>query len=210
MSDPSTTLVSAFQMADRVLLHAVRGVADLINQQGFVNVDFADVRSVMQAQGDALMGIGIGSGSRRVVEAAQEAISSPLLEEAGIAGATSVLINGVAGSDVLMHEIDEASSLIAEEAHEDANVIWGWHVDESLADEARVTVIATGFSQQVSESNIERRVVGTVNSGYGMLQDQGGSTSNRNIRTGRNAPQGPSLVSGLSSDDYELPTFWGK
>jgi len=198
MSDERTTMIESFKKADQVLLQAVRGVSDLINFQGFVNVDFADVRTVMEGKGIALMGVGLGTGKRRVVDAAQQAISSPLLDDVGISGAKSLLINITGNSELLMHEISEASSLISEEAHEDANVIWGWVIDETLKDEARVTVIATGFSEdQIQQQTaVERRVANVAN----------GQRSNY-----RGASSRPSLVSGLSGkDDYDLPTFYRK
>ena len=145
MASDRTTMKEAFRMADEVLLQAVQGVSDLINFQGMVNVDFADVRTIMADKGVALMGVGRASGEHKTVEAAQLAISSPLLDDVSIVGATSVLINVTGNPDLTMYEIHEASSLIQEEAHEDAEVIWGWVVDESMQDEARVTVIATGF-----------------------------------------------------------------
>ena len=142
-----TTLKEAFAMADRVLYQAVKGVSDLINFQGIINVDFADVRTIMHNKGVALMGVGVGSGERRMLEAAQNAINSPLLDDISLAGSTSVLINITGGNDLTMHEVSEASTMIQEEAHEDANVIWGWVVDEDADDDVRVTVIATGFEE---------------------------------------------------------------
>ena len=147
MSNDRTTMKEAFQMADEVLLQAVKGVSDLINYEGIVNVDFADVRTTMKDKGVALMGVGVASGENKTVEAAHLAISSPLLDEVSIAGAQSVLINITGADDLTMYEINEASSLIQEEAHEDVNVIWGWVVDESMGDQVRVTVVATGFRE---------------------------------------------------------------
>jgi cell division protein FtsZ len=147
MATDKTSMKEAFRMADEVLLQAVQGVSDLINFQGMVNVDFADVRTVMQGKGVALMGVGRASGEHKTVEAAQRAISSPLLDDLSIVGATSVLINITGNSNLTMYEIHEASSLIQEEAHDDVEVIWGWVVDETMQDEARVTVIATGFEK---------------------------------------------------------------
>ena len=144
MASERTTMRDAFHLADMVLYQAVKGVSDLINNQGIVNVDFADVRTIMANKGLALMGVGTGSGEHKTVDAAQKAISSPLLDDVSIAGATSVLINITGNSDLTMFEVNEASTLIQEEAHEDVNVIWGWVIDENMKDEARVTVIATG------------------------------------------------------------------
>jgi len=147
IANERTTLKEAFSMADRVLFQAVKGVSDLINYQGLVNVDFADVRTIMQDKGVALMGVGVGSGERRMLEAAQNAINSPLLDDISLAGSTSVLVNITGGNDLTMHEVSEASIMIQEEAHEDANVIWGWVVDEDAEEDVRVTVIATGFEE---------------------------------------------------------------
>ena len=161
MASERTSMKEAFRMADEVLLQAVQGVSDLINFQGMVNVDFADVRTVMSDKGVALMGVGSASGEHKTVEAAQRAISSPLLDDVSIVGATSVMINITGNANLTMYEIHEASSLIQEEAHEDAEVIWGWVIDESMEDEARVTVIATGFEesrQMLQPQSIERRV----------------------------------------------------
>ena len=137
-----------------------RGVSDPINTQGIVNVDFADVRTIMSNKGLALMGVGMGSGEHKTVEAAQKAISSPLLDDVSIAGATSVLINITGNSELTMFEAHEASTMIQEEAHEDANVIWGWVIDETMQDEARVTVIATGFEEQwlQAQPDVEQRI----------------------------------------------------
>lgn len=147
IANERTTLKEAFAMADRVLYQAVKGVSDLINHQGMINVDFADVRTIMSNKGVALMGVGVGSGERRMLEAAQKAINSPLLDDISLAGSTSVLVNITGGADLTMHEVSEASIMIQEEAHEDANVIWGWVVDEDAEEDVRVTVIATGFEE---------------------------------------------------------------
>ncbi|MBN2800687.1 MAG: cell division protein FtsZ [Deltaproteobacteria bacterium] len=140
-----TALREAFHMADEVLLQAVKGVSDLINDDGLVQVDFADVRTTMRGKGLALMGVGYGKGEMRTAEAASRAINSPLLDDVTISGATSLLISIAGSSDLSMHEVYEASLLIQEEAHEDAEVIWGVVLDDAMKDETRVTVIATGF-----------------------------------------------------------------
>ncbi len=144
-----TTILDAFKKADEVLLQAVRGISDLITVQGLINLDFADVRTVMNEMGMALMGSGVSSGENRAVDAATKAISSPLLENISIKGATGLLINISGGSSMTLHEVNEASKLIQEEAHEDANIIFGSVIDESMGNEIRVTVIATGFNKGV-------------------------------------------------------------
>lgn len=142
-----TPLNSAFKIADDVLLQATKGISDLIAVPGLINLDFADVRTVMLEMGDALMGSGVAGGEHRSVEAAQQAISSPLLEEVSIEGALGVIVN-VSGSETMtLHEVNDATSVITEAAGEDANIIFGAVIDNNLADEMRVTVIATGFSR---------------------------------------------------------------
>ncbi len=141
----TTPLSEAFQRADDVLLQAVRGISELVTIPGLINLDFADVRSIMAEMGMALMGTASAVGENRAVEAAQRAISSPLLEELSIKGARGLLINITGGPDMSLYEVNEAATLIQEEAHEDANIIFGAVIDENLKDEIRVTVIATGF-----------------------------------------------------------------
>jgi cell division protein FtsZ len=145
----NTSMVEAFRKADSVLLNAVQGISDLMTVPGLINVDFADVRTIMAGMGRALMGTGIGSGKKRAGEAAEMAISSPLLEDVSIEGATGILINITGGPDLTLHEVNEASSLIQQAAHEDANIIFGSVIDPNLSDEVRITVIATGFDHGV-------------------------------------------------------------
>ncbi len=147
----TTTMLEAFHKADDVLLQAVRGISDLISTPGLINLDFADVRTVMAEMGLALMGAASAAGENRAVEAAQKAISSPLLEDISIQGARGVLINITGGPDLCLHEVNEAASMIQEEAHDDANIIFGAVIDESLTDEIRITVIATGFGEVKEE-----------------------------------------------------------
>ncbi|MGE5819484.1 MAG: cell division protein FtsZ, partial [Deltaproteobacteria bacterium] len=147
----TTTMLEAFHKADDVLLQAVRGISDLIITPGLINLDFADVRTVMAEMGLALMGAACASGENRAVEAAQKAISSPLLEDISIQGARGVLINITGGTDLCLHEVNEAASMIQEEAHDDANIIFGAVIDETLTDEIRITVIATGFGEAKEE-----------------------------------------------------------
>jgi cell division protein FtsZ len=155
----TTTMLEAFHKADDVLLQAVRGISDLIITPGLINLDFADVRTVMAEMGLALMGASSASGENRAIEAAQKAISSPLLEDISIQGARGVLINITGGTDLCLHEVNEAASMIQEEAHDDANIIFGAVIDENLTDEIRITVIATGFG----EAREERKPAPTVN-----------------------------------------------
>ncbi|MBC7530352.1 MAG: cell division protein FtsZ [Oligoflexus sp.] len=145
VASPELSMIDAFRMADNVLVNAVKGISDIINVPGNLNVDFADVKTVMSCMGQALMGIGVGEGPNRAKEAAQRAISSPLLEDVSIEGATGILINITASETLGIREVHEACSLIQEAAHEDANIIFGTVIDESVGDQIRVTVIATGF-----------------------------------------------------------------
>jgi len=145
LGDEDLTFIDAFRKADEVLYQAVKGISDLITQNGIVNVDFADVKTVMSERGRALMGTGIAKGQNRARMAAEMAITSPLLDDISVEGATGVLINIVGGSDLKMREIQEAASLVQEQAHEDANIIFGSSIDESLGENVKVTVIATGF-----------------------------------------------------------------
>ncbi|HEX2385688.1 MAG TPA: cell division protein FtsZ [Candidatus Binatia bacterium] len=144
----TTTMLEAFHKADDILLQAVRGISDLIITPGLINLDFADVRTVMAEMGLALMGAATASGENRAVEAAQKAVSSPLLEDVSIHGARGLLINITGGPDLGLHEVNEAATMIQEEAHEDANIIFGAVIDERMKDEIRVTVIATGFGER--------------------------------------------------------------
>jgi cell division protein FtsZ len=141
------SLLETFRKADEVLLQAVQGISDLITVNGLINLDFADVRTVMSEMGLALMGTGAASGENRAIEAAQRAISSPLLEDITISGARGILINITGGTDLTLYEVNEASTLVQEEAHEEANIIFGAVIDETLKEEMRVTVIATGFGR---------------------------------------------------------------
>lgn len=152
LADDELTFVEAFRKADEVLYQAVRGISDLITLDGIVNVDFADVTTVMANMGRALMGTGCAKGEGRARIAAEQAITSPLLDNISVQGATGVLINVVGGADMRMKEIQEAASLIQEQAHEDANIIFGASIDQNMGDVLKVTVIATGFDRQPAEA----------------------------------------------------------
>jgi cell division protein FtsZ len=142
--EKQTSVVDAFRMADEILRQGVQGITDLITIPGLVNLDFADVRTIMNEAGSALMGIGTASGENRATEAARSAVSSPLLESS-IEGATGVLLNVTGGPDIGLFEVNEAAQVVTSAADQNANVIFGAVIDESLKDEVRVTVIATGF-----------------------------------------------------------------
>ena len=149
LASKKATLMEMFMKADEILLHAVKGITDLIMMPGLVNLDFADVRTTMSKAGMALMGIGVSSGENRAIEAAEKAISHPLLEDISIAGAKGVLMNITASSSMEFEEVAAASERIHKEVGEDAEIFWGTSVDDSLGDEMRVTVIATGIGAEV-------------------------------------------------------------
>lgn len=150
ISSNSLSMMEAFRKADEVLLNAVQGISDLINHTGYINSDFADVRTIMQNKGLALMGIGYGEGEHRALEAATAAISSPLLEDISINGATGIIINITGASTLTLHEVNEATSIIQEAADEDAQIIFGTVLDESMNNRVKVTVVATGLNSDAN------------------------------------------------------------
>jgi len=152
LGDNDITMLDAFARADDVLLQAVQGISDLIINAGMINVDFADVKTIMVNNGRALMGTGIAKGDRRALEAAEMAVNSPLLDEVSVQGATGILINFTAGPDIKLREINEAAELVQQAAHEDAEIIFGVVTDPNLTDTVKVTVIATGFEKSSSAS----------------------------------------------------------
>jgi cell division protein FtsZ len=161
ISDKQVSILDAFRSADQVLLSGVQGITDLITTPGLINLDFADVKSVMQGAGSALMGIGSARGDDRAIQAAESAISSPLLE-ASIDGAHGVLLSIQGGSDLGLYEINEAARLVQEAAHPEANIIFGAVIDDALGDEVRVTVIAAGFDSGTPVRRRDERALGQV------------------------------------------------
>jgi cell division protein FtsZ len=155
IADEDTSILDAFKRADDVLLQAVRGISDLIVHAGMINVDFADVKTIMSATGRALMGTGYGKGDRRAIDAAEMAIHSPLLDDIAVDGARGILINFTGGPELRLREINEAASLIQEAAHEDANIIFGVVTDPTMGEMVKVTVIATGFENEVGAHDAE-------------------------------------------------------
>jgi cell division protein FtsZ len=200
------SLLEAFKKADDILYHAVKGISDLIIIPGLINLDFADVKNTMSSMGLAMMGTGTASGENRAVEAAQRAISSPLLEDNSIQGAHGVLLNITGGPDMSLFEVNEASSLIQAEAHEDANIIFGTVIDENMGDEIRITVIATGFE------DLNRRKNNLVNM-PGMNGHKRDDLSKPAYLRKDNRPidQLPTVKMGMIDDnddpDLEIPTF---
>lgn len=157
LSGKNTSILDAFKPSDDVLRQAVQGISELITTSGLINVDFADVKAVMSERGMAMMGIGLAEGERRAAEAAQKAISSPLLEDIDISGAKGVLVNITASSNMTMEEFDEASSIIHDKVHEDANIIIGLVINEEMGDRIKITAIATGFGDSFEKGrrNVE-------------------------------------------------------
>ncbi|MFS4458271.1 cell division protein FtsZ [Bdellovibrio sp. HCB2-146] len=187
-----TPLLETFKKADEVLLQAVKGISDLINIRGLINLDFADIRTVMSAKGIAIMGTGAARGDNRAVEAATAAISSPLLENVKIDGATGIIINVTGGPELSLHEVNEASTLITEAAHEDAEIIFGAVIDESMGDEVRVTVIATGFdAHEVKLVND----MSQVNQMQNFLNQQAMQMPGMNMNMMPQMPQMPTMAS---------------
>jgi len=152
------SFIDAFRKADEVLFQAIKGISDLITQNGIVNVDFADVKTVMSNMGRSMMGTGCAKGQGRARLAAEMAIQSPLLDNISVEGATGVLINIVGGPDLKLKEMEEAASLIQQQAHEDANIIWGASIDESAGEMVKVTVIATGFDRDIVQPEARPQV----------------------------------------------------
>ena len=165
ITDTQTTVKESFKLADSVLHQATKGISDLINIPGLINLDFADVKTVMENMGDAIMGTGIAHGEERAVLAAQQAINSPLLQSASINGAKGLLVNITGPEEMTIHELNDASSIIYEEAGDDANVILGCVIDKSLTDEVRVTVIATGLNE------IDSKIDSPFNNPYNKSMD---------------------------------------
>lgn len=205
--DKKTPLLEAFHVADEILKQGVQGVSDLITHPGLINVDFADVRSVMENAGSALMGIGYGSGENRAIEAARSAIESPLLE-LSINGAKGLLLNITGGTDLSMFEVDEASRLITEACDPNANIIFGTSIDERYTGEIKITVIATGFSEETNA-----QIASMSRGGFGQSKLFPAATPNQpqarpaqnnlfgsGATTQTHLPQEP-------QNDYDVPAF---
>ncbi|MBW1645597.1 MAG: cell division protein FtsZ [Deltaproteobacteria bacterium] len=210
----NTSMVEAFQKADEVLMQAVRSISDLINVHGLINLDFQDVKTVMTNTGMALMGTGTATGENRAIEAAHRAIASPLLEDLSIQGAKGILINITAGTGLTLFEVNEASSLIQEEAHEEANIIFGAVLDESMGDDIMVTVIATGFEpvREVKGPGLRHKfapVPSRRNLDRPAYQDRyAGSRERQEIaRTVKKVVGVPDSEMDFELDDYDYPAF---
>jgi cell division protein FtsZ len=197
------SLIDAFRKADDILYHAVKGISDLIMVPGLINLDFADVKIIMSQMGLALMGTGTASGDHRAVEAAQKAISSPLLEDNTIQGARGILLNITGGPNMTLHEINEASLMIQAEAHEEANIIFGTVVDESMGDEIRITVIATGFDSAESTARANVASLG----GFRRVNNIAVPTFIRNKKPADAEAAKADAIEDEGNPDLEIPTF---
>lgn len=225
----SQPLLEAFRKADEVLLQAVRGISDLITVHGLINLDFADVRTIMSEMGMAIMGAALATGENRAEEAARRAIASPLLEDISIRGAKGVLINVTGGSDLTLHEVNEAASLIQEEADEEANIIFGAVIDETLGDELRITVIATGFGEPevLQPPTIGKTSLSAVRSGIsirgqqpqvpgrkvvhmGAIDDLDVPTWQRKRQAENPPAANPATAPAEGEDKYDIPAFLRK
>jgi len=223
IANNQTTMLDAFLKVDEVLLSAVKGISDLINIHGMVNVDFADVRTVMSEKGMALMGTGESRGDNRAMVAAQNAIASPLLEDVSINGATGILINITGSSSMTLYEVNTAATLVQEAAHEDANIIFGNVIDDSMGDVLRVTVIATGF--EVAEKAVQKpaaahtpaasplgRAQTTQPYNLAVMGGQtpvAGNAATPDLGTGRGAERRRTMPV-FEEDRFDVPTFLRK
>lgn len=207
--DKTTPLTEAFQVVDEVLQHAIEGIANLITVHGLVNVDFADVKSIMQDAGTSLMGIGYGTGDSRAAESARAAVDSPLLEMS-IDGAKGVLFNITGGNDLSMFEVDEAARIITEAADPDANVIFGAVIDENYTGQVKCTVIATGFESQV---NVDRPTMSQSNFAASTASSGMPRSPERSSQDKRSEPvstEAKSTASDLNMEELEVPAFMRK
>jgi cell division protein FtsZ len=197
-----TPLVDAFRVADTVLQQAVQGISDLILVPGLINLDFADVRTIMSGMGMAMMGTGVGTGEHRAVDAAQKAVASPLLDDTSIEGAKGILINFTGGSDLALHEVEEAARIVHDAAHEEANIIFGAVIDAGLGDEVRMTVIATGFAEKKATAAGGGNVVDLPRTAPRLGPGSGGGSTWRRPVAARGEADDASI-----GDEYDVPAF---
>jgi cell division protein FtsZ len=192
--DRQTSMVDAFRVADDVLRQGVQGISDLVTLPGLINLDFADVRTIMSEAGNALLGIGMGSGEDRATAAAMQAVSSPLLETS-IDGARSILLSITGGNNLSLWEVNEAAKAVSEAAHPDANIIFGAMVDDKLDDQVWVTVVATGYGEQGRRNSVNR-----------LNEEPAGEPRVRRTGGGASRPPAPRR-GGLAVDELEVPEF---
>ncbi len=212
LAGKNMSILDAFKPSDDVLRQAVQGISDLITTSGLINVDFADVKAIMSERGMAMMGIGAASGEKRASEAAQKAISSPLLEDIDISGAKGVLVNICGSSSMTMEEFDEASRIIHEKVHEDANIIIGLVVNEDMGENIKITAIATGFGESFERSKLasdELKAQAAMAMGTKVDRDIPAFIRERQRESIRNMR---STLGGSAGgeDEYDIPTFLRK
>ncbi|MDF1580076.1 MAG: cell division protein FtsZ [Desulfuromonadales bacterium] len=206
LAGKNTSILDAFKPADDVLRQAVQGISDLITTSGLINVDFADVKAIMSERGMAMMGIGVAEGEKRAAIAANQAISSPLLEEIDISGAKGVLVNISGSSNMTMEEFDEASRIIHEKVHEDANIIIGLVINESLGDQIKVTAIATGFGQAFDQQQRHTEDLKKVHVFTPPKVDHDTPTFIRDRQRQNPRPR----INFSEEQEYDIPTFLRK
>jgi len=205
-----TTFTMAFSMVDDILKQAVCSISDLIVIPGLINLDFADVKRIMGSMGKALMGSGTAAGENRAVEAAQKAISSPLLDEATVDGAQGILINITGGEDLTLMEINEASMMIQKNAHEDAHIIFGAVINNQMEEEMRVTVIATGFDHAIASPIEVRPRLQKVVGGTPHIESDDSASSFKHLKTLASSIKDENQDSGNLNANLEIPTFLRK
>ncbi len=207
ISDRNISLLGSFKKADEVLLHASKSISDLITIPGLINLDFADVKTIMSEMGMAFMGMGVASGENKAIEATHKAISSPLLEDISISGARGLLINISGGENLTLHEVNDASTLIQEEADDEANIIFGAVIDSRMEDEIRITVIATGFGTRDEQriDNFKRTVVPPLEP----VEEQDVPAFLRSDfeNDDPGVTKIGTIVSNFVTDEYDIPTF---
>ncbi|HKE61416.1 MAG TPA: cell division protein FtsZ [Nitrospira sp.] len=215
--DKATPLLEAFKVADDVLRQAIQGIADVITTTGHVNVDFADVRTVMSHTGRAVMGMGVSRGTNRAIEAAQKAICSPLLEEGSVEGARGVLLNITGGPNMSLHEIEEAASIIQQTADPEANIIVGQVINPDMGDDLVVTVIATGFEREdqpvpvaVAATRTARTSQGTMNGIGAAVAERPHKDLDRPTFLRRGEPRESIDRLAVADDEWDVPTFLRK
>jgi cell division protein FtsZ len=221
--DKATPLLEAFKVADDVLRQAIQGIADVITTTGHVNVDFADVRTVMSHTGRAVMGMGVARGTNRAIEAAQKAICSPLLEEGSVEGARGVLLNITGGPNMSLHEIEEAATIVQQVADPEANIIVGQVINPDMGDDLVVTVIATGFERDEQSTPVPVAAARTPRTGQqtmgGAGQTMGGSYGERPfkdldrpafLRRMGDGRESVERTAAVTDDEWDVPTFLRK
>jgi cell division protein FtsZ len=212
ISDRDLSLLASFKKADEVLLHASKSISDLITIPGLINLDFADVKTIMSEMGMAFMGMGVAAGDNKAIEATHKAISSPLLEDISISGARGLLINITGGEKLSLHEVNDAATMIQEEADEDANIIFGAVIDPKMDDEIRITVIATGFGtgDEKKLEELKRTIATPLQDGDDALDEVPAYLRNTFDNGRPEITKIGTIISNFVNDEYDIPTFLRK